>query len=52
MIFIPFITAAYRIVQFKNYKYFIHLNILYHIYYIVRVNSLLIAYYKKFRSKL
>jgi glycosyltransferase involved in cell wall biosynthesis len=50
--FIPLITAAYRIIQFKKYKYFFHLNILYHIYYIVRINSLFAAFYKKLQNKL
>lgn len=40
ILFVPVITAVYRVFQYGNYHYFFHLILLYFVYYLARVASL------------
>jgi glycosyltransferase involved in cell wall biosynthesis len=48
-ILIPAVTACYRSMQFKNYRYFFHLVCLYWIYFLARSEILFSIYGNKFR---
>ena len=47
----PLATALYRIYQYKNYRYFFHLIILYFVFYVVRSITLIEVPFKKYLSK-
>lgn len=50
-LFVPSITASYRVIQFKNTRYFFHLICLYWIYFIARTNVLFAGAFNKIRTQ-
>lgn len=50
LIFVPLLTSLYRILQFKNYRVFFHLIILYFLYFAARASILSKVLLKKYFS--
>jgi glycosyltransferase involved in cell wall biosynthesis len=47
----PLVTALYRVYEYRNYRYFFHLIILYFLFYLIRSISVMEALFKRYLCK-